>query len=135
MRKRKPLAWAHAEYIKLLRSASDGKVFDSIPEVANRYLGDNKSIKFLEIWKFNYQINTIKSGYTLRIQADTSFRLHWSISDWQTVNDNDSTTTAIGINFVDISIDSYQKDTINFTFFWIEANHWENRNYQVNITV
>ena len=26
-----PLAWAHSEYIKLLRSASDGKVFDLIP--------------------------------------------------------------------------------------------------------
>jgi len=30
--------WAHAEYIKLLRSAADGKVFDLIPEVADRYL-------------------------------------------------------------------------------------------------
>ena len=29
-----PLMWAHAEYIKLLRSKQDGKIFDSIPEVA-----------------------------------------------------------------------------------------------------
>ena len=33
-----PLMWAHAEYVKLLRSAADGKVFDQIPEVAERYL-------------------------------------------------------------------------------------------------
>ena len=26
-----PLMWAHAEYIKLLRSASDGKVYDVDP--------------------------------------------------------------------------------------------------------
>ena len=32
-----PLAWAHAEYIKLVRSAADGQVFDLIPEVADRY--------------------------------------------------------------------------------------------------
>jgi len=32
-----PLAWAHAEYVKLLRSKTDGAVFDLIPEVAARY--------------------------------------------------------------------------------------------------
>ena len=34
-----PLMWSHAEYIKLLRSATDGKVFDVIPEVARTLPG------------------------------------------------------------------------------------------------
>jgi glucoamylase len=34
-----PLMWAHAEYIKLLRSVRDNKVFDLIPAVADRYQG------------------------------------------------------------------------------------------------
>jgi glucoamylase len=33
-----PLMWAHAEYIKLLRSLHDEQVFDRIPAVADRYL-------------------------------------------------------------------------------------------------
>ncbi len=32
-----PLVWAHAEYVKLLRSVTDGKVFDRISAVAERY--------------------------------------------------------------------------------------------------
>jgi glucoamylase len=32
-----PLAWSHAEYLKLIRSRFDGKVFDTIPEVQERY--------------------------------------------------------------------------------------------------
>ncbi len=32
-----PLVWAHAEYIKLLRSVADGKVFDRISVVEERY--------------------------------------------------------------------------------------------------
>ena len=32
-----PLVWAHAEYLKLLRSALDGKVFDRIEPVYRRY--------------------------------------------------------------------------------------------------
>ncbi len=33
-----PLVWAHAEYVKLLRSATDGKVFESIAAVENALL-------------------------------------------------------------------------------------------------
>ena len=32
-----PLAWSHAEYLKLIRSVFDGSVFDTIPEVKERY--------------------------------------------------------------------------------------------------
>ena len=34
----RPLAWAHAEYIKLLRSLRDGRIFDAAPCVCQRYL-------------------------------------------------------------------------------------------------
>lgn len=32
-----PLAWAHAEYVKLLRSLADRQVWDHYPDVAERY--------------------------------------------------------------------------------------------------
>src|ERR1700721_1366814 len=48
-----PLMWAHAEYVKLLRSVSDGRPFDLVPEAANRYLGDRKLCQSIEIWKPN----------------------------------------------------------------------------------
>lgn len=35
-----PLAWTHAEYVKLLRSLSDKKVWDHYPLVSERYLTD-----------------------------------------------------------------------------------------------
>lgn len=35
-----PLAWTHAEYVKLLRSLHDGAVWDFYPNVAARYAGD-----------------------------------------------------------------------------------------------
>ena len=36
----RPLVWAHAEYVKLLRSLTDGKVFDTPPQTVKRYLLD-----------------------------------------------------------------------------------------------
>jgi glucoamylase len=32
-----PLVWAHAEYVKLLRSLKDGRVFDMPPQTVQRY--------------------------------------------------------------------------------------------------
>ena len=52
-----PLAWAHAEYIKLVRSAADGQVFDLFPEVAGRYRNPRQAAA-MEIWKFNRQVHT-----------------------------------------------------------------------------
>ena len=72
-----PLAWAHAEYIKLVRSAADGRVFDLIPEVADRYR-KRRAGKPLEIWNFNRQVKAMASGGILRIQASFPFRLHWT---------------------------------------------------------
>jgi glucoamylase len=126
-----PLMWAHAEYIKLLRSVSDGKVWDVIPEVAQRYLGAIHHCRF-EIWKPMRQVRTAGRGFTLRIQAPGGFRLHWSDDEWQTAQDTDSTGTALGVEYVDIP--TAQRDSVRFTFFWLTTNAWEGRDYEVAIT-
>ncbi|BAZ49313.1 glycoside hydrolase 15-related [Nostoc sp. NIES-4103] len=129
-----PLMWAHAEYIKLLRSNHDGKVFDFIPEVANRYLGERKQCKSLEVWKFNRQISQVKKGQILRIHALASFRLHWSDDNWQTIHNTPSTSTKVGVYFVYIYVSDSQQQPINFTFFWIKSSKWEQRNYTVTVS-
>ncbi len=128
-----PLVWAHAEYIKLLRSAQDGQVYDWIPEVAQRYLGDRTRGQFLEIWKFNRQIGRVRKGCTLRIQTIAPFQLHWSSDGWATVKDTPSIATVFDIHYVDIAIKPEQQTPIAFTFLWLTVNQWENQNFQVAI--
>jgi glucoamylase len=128
-----PLMWAHAEYVKLLRSASEGKIFDLIPEISKRYISNRSSCKRLEIWKPNRRARSVRIGSTLRVQTTEAFRLHWSCDEWRTTNDTDSTSTALGIEFTDIPIGSGQKDPIRFTFFWSGSNRWEERDYAVSI--
>ena len=128
-----PLMWAHAEYIKLLRSASDGQVFDRIPAVADRYLDEEKRYKLLEIWKPNRQPRRVKTGYILRVQATTSFELQWTRDDWRTAQNTQATPTALGIGFVDIPIPESQETPIRFTFYWHVSGKWEERDYEVAI--
>ena len=124
--------WAHAEYVKLLRSASDGKVFDLIPAVEDRYQhrGDCTT---LEVWKPNRHIRSVRPGVTLRIQAPARFRLRWSDDEWKTVQDTPASDTILNINYVDIPVPSDQRAPIRFTFHWLREEQWEARDLQVSV--
>ncbi len=127
-----PLAWAHAEYIRLVRSASDGKVFDRIDIVADRYLKDHAPSD-LEVWNFNRQIQAIPRGKRLRIPLANNFTLRWSSDGWNTSQSTAASATAVGIFYADISTDATTIGPLAFTFFWTAAGSWEGRNYQVNL--
>ena len=128
-----PLMWAHAEYIKLLRSVADGQVFDLIPEVAERYLSGRNPRHRIEVWKHNRQVSSIGQSSTLRVQVSSPFRLHWTTDEWHTVKDTPSAGTALGIDFVDVPIPVEQRAPVRFTFFWINNSSWEGRDYVVKV--
>jgi glucoamylase len=129
-----PLMWAHAEYIKLLRSIRDGKVSDLIVDVAERYLGGRRERQLFEVWKPSRQVRTVKRGYVLRIQAPAAFRLHWSGDEWQNVKDTPSSGTTLGVEFVDLPILAAQRAPIRFTFFWTVSGSWDGRDYMVSVS-
>ncbi|MGZ8450269.1 MAG: glycoside hydrolase family 15 protein [Candidatus Deferrimicrobiaceae bacterium] len=129
----RPLMWAHAEYIKLLRSAADGKVFDLVPEVADRYLSGRRGGKPMEIWKHNRQVPEVREGVILRVQTGAPFLLHWTRNDWGTVVDSRSIPTSLGIEYLDIEIPPRQGGRIRFTFFWTDAGTWEGRDFEVTV--
>jgi len=127
-----PLMWAHAEYIKLLRSIAHGEIFDLIPVVAQRYRTTKDRQKW-EVWKFNRRPRRIFLGQTLRIHADVPFRLRWTADDWQHLQDTPSENTSLGIHFVDLTTSNEQTAPLRFTFFWTEPNRWEGRDYKVDV--
>jgi len=97
-----PLCWAHAEYIKLLRSISDGEVFDRIPIVAARYLQE-RGRKDLEVWRLIRQVREITAGSTLRIVASGAFRLSWSQDGDNQWRDAESKPSGLDLGYVDLS--------------------------------
>ncbi|MCL4334549.1 MAG: glycoside hydrolase family 15 protein [Candidatus Thermoplasmatota archaeon] len=127
----RPLIWAHAEYIKLLRSARDGKPFDRIEPVYERYVQNKTGRKDLEIWKFNRKIFSINKHNTLRIQAGALFILRWTSNSWVLWNDTQANDTGTGIWYVDITPEEIISGTIEFTFYWPGGRNWEGRNFSV----
>jgi len=127
-----PLMWAHAEYIKLLRSAADGQVFDYIPEVSDRYRTRSPR-RPLEIWTPTRRIRSTTPGSTLRVQAAAAFRIRWSRDEWQTIDETPSRPTPLGVEFVDIRVAPDQRAPIRFTLFWPADSRWEGRDYEVAV--
>jgi len=127
-----PLMWAHAEYIKLLRSLRDGVVFDLIPEVAEHFQR-RRSRQSLEIWKFNRQITTVAPGCKLRIIADHPFILHWTMDEWRNQRDLPSTLSHQDLSYADLEIPREQSAPVRFTFRWSDDGRWEGRDYTVAI--
>jgi glucoamylase len=127
-----PLMWAHAEYLRLLRSAADGAVFDCIPEVAARYQGPRRAGHPVEVWKPTRQVTTVTKGQILRVQAPEAFRLHWTRDEWQTAEDTPS-SCVLGTFFVDIHVPARQAAPLRFTFCWLADDRWEGRDYVVEV--
>jgi glucoamylase len=109
-----PLMWAHAEYIKLLRSAHDGSVFDLVPEVRERYLTKSDHRK-IEIWKPTRQINAMRANQLLRFQTEQPFELDISIGSEasQTIQ---SQAIGLGIHYADLPAMPESGTTISFSF-------------------
>jgi glucoamylase len=129
-----PLMWAHAEYIKLLRSFRDGRVFDRIPAVHERYAARRRKRRAeIEVWKFNRRVQSVQYSATLRILAPDPFRLRWTCDEWRHSTDTPSSETSLGVHFADLSASGDQSAPLRFTFYWPDTEHWEGQDFEVRV--
>ena len=124
-----PLLWAHSEYLRLLRSAHDGRVFDLIPEVTERYGGPGGRAAF-EFWQPRHPIGHARKGHGLRICAARPFRLRWSRAGSGEWRDQESSSAGTGIHYLDRAASDFDP-YMEFTFFWKDDGAWEGRNFRV----
>jgi glucoamylase len=133
-----PLAWAHAEYIKLVRSISDGVVFDRLDVVVDRYQPQPgqppRAPSVIEIWNFSRPVPSIPAGATLRITWPAPFRLRHSSDNWAMWQDIEATATAVNIYYVDLVTEAAEAGSSRvFTFFWTSNQTWKGVNYAVTL--
>jgi glucoamylase len=132
-----PLVWAHAEYLKLLRSAVDGKVFDRIDCVYDRYCtpdGRKQLNTNIEFYTRTRPIQKIKAGNTLRILDDAKFEAVWSADNWQTVHTTPSDSLGNAGYCADLSTaPNHAGGGLSWTLHWPEQNRWLGYNVETKI--
>ncbi len=128
-----PLVWAHAEYVKLRRSLRDGRVFDLPPQTVQRYLVRNTTSLYM-LWRFNHKIRAMPAGKVLRIETLAPAVVHWSADNWATATDVRTTATGLGVHVADLPTSKFTDgQSVQFTFFWPDADKWEGVNFTVAI--
>jgi glucoamylase len=132
-----PLVWAHAEYLKLLRSALDGKVFDRIDCVYDRYClpqGRKRTRGDLEFYSRQRPIQQIATGDTLRILEEDYFEVVWSADGWKTKQISISHLLGGTGYYADLSTaESPESGGLSWTLNWPEQGRWLGYNVEVKI--
>jgi glucoamylase len=131
-----PLVWAHAEYVKLLRSVADGKVFDRISVVEERYAVAKEQRTFLnrlEIFQIARPISAIAQGSTLRIMDRKRFMITYTTDNWATKVALEPRMVGHSGAYADIPTGQLPVGTVVFTLFWPEDNRWLGYNYEISI--
>jgi glucoamylase len=129
-----PLAWAHSEYVRLLRSLHDGHVFDMPMEVHERYV-KQKTGSHLALWRFDHQVPSFCAGRRLRIEVQAPAIVHFTTDQWQSTRDIPTRETGLGFHFADLPADEIKiGERLFFTFRWPEAgDRWEGRDFQLMV--
>jgi glucoamylase len=127
-----PLVWAHAEYVKLLRSVTDGQVFDRISVVAERYERRRRTSP-IEVFRLEREIQAMAAGDTLRMVANDHFSLVWTVDDWKTVQTKESRHVGCAGHFADMKTEPGHAGRVIFTMKWRLGNRWEGRNFEVRL--
>jgi len=126
-----PLAWAHAEHVKLLRSLHDGAVFDMPPQPTERYIR-NKSEPSVQSWRINAQVEMVNQGRDLRIELLEPAIVRWSSNSWRTFHDAKAEASEFGTYLCNLPTKGSPGNII-FTIYWADRDSWEGKNFFIQI--
>jgi glucoamylase len=128
-----PLVWAHAEYVKLLRSLKEERVFDLPSQTVERYLTQSISCN-RTLWRFNHKCRAMAEGQLLRIETLAPAMIHWSSDGWQTTHDTRTRSTGLGVHVADLATAECRAGArLSFTFHWHESGRWEGTDFAVDV--
>jgi glucoamylase len=136
-----PLVWAHAEYLKLLRSVTDGKIFDTVSVVAERYAvapGTRTFRNTTEIFQLGRPISQVPGGQTLRIIDAKRFNVVFTWDGWKTSQSISSRSCGYPGAYADIATNPGSGGNLSFTIHWPAGadveEHWLGHNVDIEIT-
>jgi glucoamylase len=128
-----PLAWAHAEYIKLVVSRSLGRPFDRPECVWQRYSGRRPRLERV-IWCAHAPASELPEGaaLTLAVTAPATFR--WGFDGWQDISERRTTATALGLHTVEIDTSRLKSGrALDLTYRLEPSGEWAGRDFRISI--
>ena len=128
-----PLVWAHAEYVKLLRSLADGKVFDMPPHAARRYLGKKRTAR-CRPWREDGPTAKVLAGQALRLDLPDESIVRYTRDDWTTEADVATSDTGLGLHVAELPTAGMAPGgKLVFTWRRKADEVWRGRNFETRV--
>jgi glucoamylase len=125
-----PHAHTHTSYIQLCHMIREGAIFPRF--TTERYLDKNPQAPFL-IWRMTAPCARLPRHKKLRIELPESALIHWSDDEWATKQHTLTRDTLLGVHVAELSPKLSTARELTFTFFWLGADQWENKNFTVRL--
>ena len=129
-----PLVWAHAEYVKLLRSLADGAVFDMPPHTVRRYVRGKQQAR-CRPWRLDCPVAGLPAGRVLRVDLLQASIVRYTRDGWRTQAEILTRDTGVGLFVAEISTQEMTAgERVVFTWRDARTGVWHGRNHDVAIT-
>jgi glucoamylase len=128
-----PLAWAHAEFVKLLVSRQIGHPFARARAVWQRYRGQRLAAEYAFWWP-HAPIGAIAAGARLAIALPLPAIVHWGRDGWLATEDIPTVNTGLGFHAAVLDTAALTPGSwINFTWRWQDSGEWADRDCRIEV--
>lgn len=129
-----PLAWAHSEYVRLVRSLRDKRVFDQPTETVERYVRRG-TVGHRALWRFDHQSGSFFAGQKVRIEVKEPAVVRFTMDEWKTHRDIETRDTGFGLHYADLPTRRMKAgEKLSFTFCWHkDHDRWEGHNFHLEV--
>lgn len=128
-----PLAWAHAEYIKLVVSRSLGRPFDRPERVWQRYGGRRQRLERV-VWCAHAPASELPEGAALTVAATAPATFRWGFDGWQDIHEERTTATSLGLHTVEVDTARLKSGrSIDLTYRLEPGEEWVGRDFRIAV--
>jgi glucoamylase len=126
-----PLAWTHAEFVKLLVSRQLGHPVDRPRAVWERYAGCARTARY-NFWWPDAAISSWRPGACLAIALPRPAVVHWGRNGWRSISEDPTGETGLRFHVAVLDTESLLPGArIDFTWRWQDTGEWHGCDYTV----
>ena len=128
-----PLAWAHAEFVKLLVSRQIGHPFARPRAVWQRYHGRPPRAEHAFWWP-HAPIGGFAAGARLAVALPRPAVVHWGCDGWQQIEDTPTVDTGLGFHAAVLETARLPPGgRVDFTWRFQDDGEWAGRDVAVHV--
>jgi len=127
-----PLAWAHAEFIKLALSLAAGAPVDRPARTWARYGGHRPRLDYA-LWQPRQRVRQLLAGQELRLLLPEAALVHWGINGWRSPADVASEDWGLGHVAHLPTASLAAGELVDFTLYWPSRDAWQGEDFQIAV--